>query len=304
MMLDYDNDGKNDAREIVFGTLPRMPYKSLLTLPGREALDVRDMLRLDAITAQTEQTWIEHETSELVHMGKTRDRLYLNGSVGADRIEIIHTPVECFVPTKPYDLVNLDLMSGITPDIGLWIERTLSRHLAPRATVVVTITQWSRSTFCAWFHDNASRLYPEAMAEIVSHYDKRDTKAEAWVMLLMSALIGFNFDQIPLLGYAGSGNHFGMTMIRADNITLSGPSDWPSFSQIIKRYEDEVPLLRRQTNVKAIPDDREVFNTWLAKSHMSLVREAGHENLYHFRDRVTKLKTYSSLPDALRDFRR
>lgn len=303
----YDNKYKNNARAMLFGALPAQQYRSILTLPGVDGLCVKHMLSNQVISPNSNQVWIERDTEKIADIVALRDRIFDGKPIVDERIQIINVDVERYQPSTTFDLVNLDLMSTITPSIGLWIEQFLTNSLRDHAVALITLTEWSRgSPFFNWFRSIfAERYQPEAefFRRHFLHYHPEPQENEIALALLVSfAFSGYRYDHMAMVRYEGSGERIGMVSFRLDNIKMAGPSVWPRFSEVYSTYEQEVPQIdRERVDLEPIPDDRARFNRYLARDHMVLCHEDGVENLYYFRRKATRIGGFDNLSAAMRE---
>lgn len=302
-MINYDNEEKNETREILFGSILNRPSRSILTLAGGEARCVQEMYKLNVTDADTHQTWVEKDPIEFSRMLKTRERFFAEGIAKRGNIALIRQDITKFNPDRMYDLVNLDLMSGITPEIGLWLSTKLAHHLLPRATVLVTNTYWSRSPIFKWLRENFEALYPFELEHIRNHYDTIDAYVETSIMLFLCAFSGFKIEQMPYIIYSGSGTTIPMVTISYEQIFRGAPTRWPTFQSIIARFSEDTSADNSDNEQPfCVSDLRDRFNLWLSQSYMTLQRERNKEVLYHYHGKIIKLQQFDDLTSAVAKF--
>lgn len=228
-MSGYSRTQKNDVRAASFLMLKAgraSPYKSIATLPSREALCVHEMDKVGVINADTQQQWVENDT---------RKRQYLDfESKKFNNVSLNFCDLENFIIEHPIDFLNADMESTITDRLGNWFEKTVAPSFISGGDIIVTVTKWARNNpIHDWLVENIdSTIISEQVKDLRVRLNNDDPGIIVPLSILFCALQIEMVDRITVFDY-GDKSHTKMASIVLQNIVV-GNSQWPLFSDLIQ----------------------------------------------------------------------
>lgn len=229
-MSDYLNrKEKSEAREYVFAGLK--PARSLLAIPGAEAVCVEKMVKMGIIGTDTRHVWFEKNPDRFHRLIDRADELGLHA-------DIRNTDIREYTPTADFDLVNLDFEESFSWEIGQWIEGKLAPALKPGSTVLFTFTH-TRNRFIMNFHrwfdtvvksDPVLSVQRQKILENLNHYDASAVRS---ILLVACALSRFAIHVDAIRYYCDRRSP--MTVFRC-NVGDDKVTNIPSFSMLRSKY--------------------------------------------------------------------
>ena len=277
--MKYDHPNKNIVRDQMFSyALFDNPEerKSILTLPGPNALCVERMASLGLINKDTRQQWIEHRTQTAKHLEALATASWPHANVYKGLLEE-------FTPTTTYDLCNIDLESGVTVKIARWISDYLVPYLLPGAVILINYTAWSRNNLFPKFFQsiivNDKELIPywNAVANQMNTIDERIITTN----LILRFALGnsFEIEQIPCHPYKDGKMEMistGLRILREYNHTPK----FPSIISFCDRFSPPNKVFERNTEETILTKIREKLST------MGLIILRNHENKWQVKMNV------------------
>ena len=232
-MAKYDRPQKNIVRDLMFYNLG--PKSSILTLPSDAALCSESMLHHGVISKSTPQQWVE--MSGAVY-GKLKG---IADAAGYTDVAITKGRLENYVPIRQIDLLNADMESTFTENLGLAFESTFADYLMPDASIILWLTEWARNPatadFHKWFEAKVRKpgLLRTAVDFVTGNLGHTDKSIVLPIVMMMCALNKFTFHFEVSKTYADTSTT--MVAIRFDHVYRSEAAPtMPSFSSLVHEF--------------------------------------------------------------------
>lgn len=290
----YQRPQKDAVRRGSFEVLGERarPYRSILTLPSREALCVKAMRDAGLIDDRTRQVWIERDRKRVHHLEREAAR------IGGD-ITIVVCDLEDYRPDRTFDFVNADMESTVTLRLARWFER-MGEHLDPGTDLVLTVTKWSRrNPLHHWLCDHLSKtcLY-EPAARLRVRMGEFSNGVVVPMALLHSALRFTSVEHITLFDYGDDGRTKMASMV-LQNIQ-GRETSWPTLDRVLADCPYSVIPQGERGAVVATLFDR--VKQTLADLFMVVEQERDGWAVYFTKNGRSRINTYGSLDEIAAAF--
>lgn len=234
MAKTYKRPFKNIVRKATFAELS--PRASVLTLPSREVLCVKEMVEQGIINNHSKMQWIDENMATVRGWDSVPDTFK---DFNHGNLYMQHARLETYEPVFPIDLFNADLEGRITPDLGLAFERNIAPALLPNATIILTMTMATRGNqeFEGWFKDQCSGdgILGSLVRQLAAKTHNFNPLILQPLAMLLCSLNRFDMDYFASFEYRDSTD---MVAIRLDNIRGRRAAPvWPSFSSLVEQFE-------------------------------------------------------------------
>lgn len=230
----YHRPQKDEARRDAFLHAKHFstgrPYRSLLTLPSREALCAHELKRLGMIDDHTRQLWVERQHNREPFLRFERDRF-------AGPVDIKIASLEDIDIDRDLDFVFADMESTLTPRLARWIDSTLGPRLVAGADIVSTFTRHERNNpLYRWLEDNQDdSLMSQQIRKLRISTGTRDPDVIIPLALLHSAL------QIEVSGTVATFPYGDLKRMKMISFVIPnlhrGDSPWPKIDEVIAEAE-------------------------------------------------------------------
>lgn len=240
----YARPKKDAVRTSSFARLvthPGQPYASILTLPSRQALCVKELARQGLIVQDTHQQWVENDR------GRKR---FLDFEASAfENVEIAITDLEDYALSRKVDLVNADMESTITARLGAWFQNELRPNFISGGDIVLTVTSHARSNMLhLWLLEN---IDDSIIADQTQRLRQRmGTHFDPFIIplaLLHCAMQIETVAEITAIAYKDDG-HSAMVSVILKNVK-PGRSEWPLFTDVAADCDRQKSAKGKHENV-------------------------------------------------------
>ena len=240
----YDQTQKNITRKLMFGDIGRR--KSVLTMPGADALCMVECMNLDVITTKTTQQWVERNRVTASRLKGVKQNL------GFSNASIHHGLIESYTPTRKLDFINIDLEGTFTENFGTWVSSTLVKHLCEDASMVLWVTAWARNAtvndFHSWLIEQCK--LPGVLRDIADRIagDVSRKPSILYPMVLLECALR-DYTYLFKRAQTYRDRRMGMVAIRIDGIRpKTGIHNIPSFGSLIENFRQDYHRTFLMTN--------------------------------------------------------
>jgi hypothetical protein len=268
-------------------------YRSLLTLPSREALCVHELKRLGMIDDLTHQFWVECD--------KKRESFlrFEATKFPKDSVDIHMGYLETAPLERNLDLLNADMECTLTPNLGTWLS-DIGPRLVPGADVAATFTRWERNNpLYRWLEENQNDcILSDQIRKLRIDLGAADSEIIIPLALLHSALQIEVCDAIGVFPY-GDKKRMQMVILALPNVHR-GDSPWPTFAEVLA----EAKLAERTVTPgeRHDPIIMEIVQRGLDRFMMFLAEEDGDLVVRLRQNAVTEIGRYETLEEVMERF--
>jgi hypothetical protein len=272
-MSGYQRPQKDEVRSstcLTLRSLAPSPYRSILTVPSREALCVREMKRKGLLSPSTCQQWIENDT-------KKRRYLELE-SAKYPNVSLHFNDLEDHILTQPVDLVNADMESTLTERLGLWFQNNVAPKFIPGGDIVLTVTKWARNNpLHAWLLENLNEsIIADAVCDLRVRA-RTDDDAVVIPLAMLHCALQMSVERITIFDY-GDHRHTKMASLVLQNVHCGEVTNWPTFSELIDTCAHE--RARVSSRIYRSAEILEIIQSNLAAEFKFAEQDGDHWHVY------------------------